>query len=291
MKDFPFYLIALMRSIKFSRLRHRIKPTIKSNAKASIVIGTGPSLANDLVHLPFNNASVDYFCVNDFAKSDYFELIKPRNYILLDRAFWGNPTSVINLNMRNSIFEALNNKTFWPLTLYFPSAAKKSYLKSLILNKNITIAFYNYVGVPHVNSWLYYKLIDTQLFAPPGDNVMVHAVYLSMILGYDPIYFLGVDASWHEYLILDQKDNILKIKMKHFDEVTEIIKYQDEMKTKPSSMAETMKFLFKTFSAFQVLGDYARYKKYRVYNCSSYSWIDSFERQNLKDIDLIKTVQ
>ena len=106
-----------------------------------------------------------------------------------------------------------------------------------------------------------------------------------MVLGYDPIYLLGADASWHEYLHINQNSNELTIKMNHFDKSSNTIRYVDDLKTKRADIVWMFEFLYKTFNSFKVVSDYADYKKIKIYNCSSFSWVDSLERKDIKKIN------
>lgn len=290
-KHFPYYIIAAVKSITYSKFKYRIKAIKRNYDRINLILGTGPSLKEDLNMLPLNDLNIDYFCVNDFMLSNDFERIKPQYYLLLDPLYWRDSISSDGKERRKSVIEALNKKTKWDLTLFLPSSANIKYFNSIVTNSYISIKLYNHVGIPFVNSHLYYKLMDTQLFAPNGDNVIIHAIYLSLNLGYKTSCMLGVDASWHELLILDQKNNTLKIKMTHFDKIDDANQlFQDDLKTKQANMTWIMNFLNKTFSSFQLIADYASYRNHKVYNCSKFSWIDSFERKRASDIKKIHNV-
>lgn len=284
-KYLPLYFISIFKSFLYSKFKYKINSGFIKNGRSIFIIGLGPSLKKDILFLKPDSPLVDYFGVNNFVNSKYFIGFKPKYYLLIDPAYWRNPSHQENISFRKAFFDSINSKTTWNLTLFFPCTANLNYLKKFVKNPLIKLKLFNSVGIPTVNSAFYYKLMDTQLFAPNGDNVLIHSIYLSMVLGYDPIYLLGVDASWHEYLRINQKSNELNIKMNHFDESNNIIRYTDDLKTKPADMVWMFEFLYKTFNSFKVVSDYADYKKIKIYNCSSFSWVDSFERKNIKKIN------
>jgi hypothetical protein len=284
-KYFLFYFVSIIKSISYSKLKYRINSAFRKTDRSIFILGLGPSLKEDIPFLKPESSLVDYFGVNNFVNSNFFIIFKPKYYLLLDPVYWRNPTNQENIRTRKIFFDSINSKTTWNLTLFFPCTANLNYLRKFVKNPLIKLKLFNSVGIPTVNSPFYYKLMDTQLFAPNGDNVLIHAIYLSMVLGYDPIYLVGADASWHEYLFLNQKSNELSIKMSHFDKTEHTIRYIDDLQTKPANMAWKFEFLYKTFNSFQVVSDYAAYKKIKIYNCSSFSWIDSFERKKVKEIN------
>ena len=121
------------------------------------------------------------------------------------------------------------------------------------------------------------------LAAPSGANVLSHAIYLSVMLGYRSVRVIGANASWHENLIIDQHSNDLHIEMKHHDGVTLVKRYQDDQQNIPANISWTFMFLAKTFDSFDQVAAFASKQGVSVVNKSSFSYIDSFSRTNCKN--------
>lgn len=63
--------------------------------KECVILGNGPSLKKSLENdLDFISNRI-VFCVNFFATSDYFEVVKPKFYVFADPGFWGKQTSLL----------------------------------------------------------------------------------------------------------------------------------------------------------------------------------------------------
>ena len=281
LKNVSLYGAALLKSLVHSRIRYKVVPDRENQERTMILVGLGPSLKTDIESLPPKDPRVDFFGVNDLASKELYTRLRPKHYVLLDPMYWRNPTSSENLDARKEFFQALNRNTDWNIRLFVPCYANHDYVRTFISNPKIDIAGYNAVGIPYVNSDIYLRLLDLQVLAPHGDNVLIHAIYLSILLGYGEIYFIGANASWHEYLGVNQENNEVRIRMEHFDGKEEYAQYQDDEMRIPGNMAWTMGFIHRTFLSFEVVAGFAKYRDAKVYNASSFSWIDAFDRRPL----------
>ena len=248
-----------------------------------VVLGNGPSLKRDLIRVREEKLNTEFFAVNYFANSSEFGALRPKNYVFLDPQFWrdGFPQEIVD--RRNLLFSIINDLTTWSMVIYFPCRCNIKQLEKLFDNTNIKVCLYNSEGIPFLSSKFYYFLMKFGLAAPSGANVLSHAIYLSVMLGYRSVRVIGANASWHENLIIDQHSNDLHIEMKHHDGVTLVKRYQDDQQNIPANISWTFMFLAKTFDSFDQVAAFASKQGVSVVNKSSFSYIDSFSRTNCKN--------
>ena len=74
----------------------------KQRSKKSIIIGTGPSLINDIHEINnYKKDECDFFAVNFFANTDTFFQLKPNYYLLADKLFWSEDYYLFFLRFLN----------------------------------------------------------------------------------------------------------------------------------------------------------------------------------------------
>jgi hypothetical protein len=116
-------------------------------------------------------------------------------------------------------------------------------------------------------------------YAPPAFNVIIYAMYLSIIAGYKNIELYGADLSFTEDVIIDQKTNQLLIEYKHFyGESTFEPLLLNPQRIVPFTMESLYKTTYLTFYAHNLLNKMALAKGIKVINKSSYSLIDAYQR-------------
>ena len=150
----PNILLRPMRALKKIRLQPMVIGEDISSLKEtfglqlgieSIIIGNGPSLNYTLTnHLHFFTGK-SVFCVNNFAESEYFEIIRPAFYILADPAYWSNNCSKAMTEYMNNICSQLLKKVKWQMFLLLPISAKNWnwFIQVAKENSNIILAYYN----------------------------------------------------------------------------------------------------------------------------------------------------
>ncbi len=251
--------------------------------KSCVILGNGPSLKESLEQNLELLKKHDLICVNNFAYSDYFEILKPQYYVLLDPLYFAYDDKTIE--NRESITASIEKfKTIsWPIVFLLPVKAKKSYLVNSILtnNKNIAIYYFNYVVIEGFAKFRHF-VFKKELGMPQCQNVLSASLFLSINLGYQEIYLLGADHSWHEQFSI-QKNNKILIEVSHFyDKPNEKKVVRGEIAEDTNNVAKFFLSLYKAFRAFDVIKQYADYRNIKVYNASSKSYIDSFEKKNLQ---------
>jgi len=274
--------ILLEKTAEFQVFRHRKEcaplPAADSG-KDAVIIGNGPSL-NETVqkHLDFLRAN-DCFMVNQSAKSEYFEQIRPRYYVLADFTYFSRES--LHPYARE-IAENYKKKLNWEMMLLVPTFSKGSaFLEAIKDTEHLNLRFFNstYVlgtGIPKKKLFRYW---NENIANPPSQTVLNTAVSLAISMRYKNIYLVGADTSWIETLGVDQETNDLLSLDKHYygDRKITIAKYSEEK----SNMAWELNNQKEVFSCYQLLKEYAENNGCRLVNASEYSLIDCLERHRL----------
>lgn len=252
--------------------------------KDLIVVGTGPSLKQTLAeNLAFFEGK-KLVCVNEFSHSDYFVKFKPDYYVLTDPAYWRKGQDRKTEEMIAKSVGIMKNATTWKMTLLMNSKAKhwNHFMELPKQNKNINIVYFHSNLVSCFNSFKLY-LYKTNRAMPLLYNTLGVSLFLGLNMGFDTIYLVGADHSWHEDIYID-KDNILYWSDPHFSDETEQERrpmYVDGYKKETFKMHQILYSLSLSFQGYVELEEYARYLKSKIFNASSKSFIDAFERYTI----------
>mgnify|MGYP001398161953 CR=1 FL=1 len=140
--------LSILKVILWSRLLRSNKRQKKQNkGKQLIIVGNGPSFRLSIEKYQNKLIESNILSVNLFCCTDYFEKLKPSNYLLLGSEFFKTDKDLSELYISNNIkvFSSLKTKTSWPMNLYIPVKYKKARniidLKSQ--NTNITFHYFN----------------------------------------------------------------------------------------------------------------------------------------------------
>ncbi|AQG80734.1 hypothetical protein [Spirosoma montaniterrae] len=263
------------------RLQHRTRLPARQLPVCS-VLGNGPSLNQSLTEQLDFIRQTEIVCVNNFAHAEVFTQLRPQNYVISDPnyfVFTAQTTDRPDISRTLAVF---GEQVDWPMTLYVPHFAKGSYLIRTIGQKspNINIVFFNYTvltGFPSLIYWLYARGFGM----PRAQTVIVAALTLMINRQFETIYLFGADTSWHEEIRLTD-DNQLLIKQVHFYDKPKDVQhepvYSDKHRQRTFSMASQFLSLHKVFRGYEIIRDYADYRRVTILNASAKSYIDAFER-------------
>ena len=281
-----FTLYGLVKILMNTRFIQK-KEIPKTKDEFCYILGTGPSLRKDFLE---RNVYVDIenlIAVNNFVCSEWYDKIKPKFYVLADPAYYvDNLDQQLQMNIHN-LFVELKEKTNWPLILFVPFEGKKRIRELLKANGHISVVGYN-----KVNTWKGFKWFDRWVYnnqwaIVSGLNVVMAALSLSINMGFKKIYLFGVDHSWHKNLVM-RDDNTLCWYYSHFydekdNENLELIPVylEENNQIKCLKMHELLDSMGKAFQVYHFIENYAKHKKIKIYNCTSNSFIDAFERKDL----------
>ena len=246
----------------------------------AIIIGNGPSLNSTIESYESILKMNDCFMVNHSIESDYFDLIKPKNYVVVDPYYFQKGP----LNKKAELLiNSLNNKLKWDMSFYVPYHSKNStFVNELSKNSLVKIEFFNSVSPLYatgISNKTFFKLWNKNTASPLTQTVLNAATSIAISKRYNEIYLVGADTSWIEMIIVDQETNDLYSQNKHFykNDKYLISSYNEEK----SNLAVELGCIKKAFEAYQVLKEYANYNGCNVYNASDYSLIDTIVRKKL----------
>lgn len=250
------------------------------------ILGNGPSLSKSLEDQIDLFKSSNLLCVNGFSSTEYFEILKPKYFVLAAPEIWSNmATDGENVKIRSAMVDNLLLKTNWDLRLFLPTNSRKNkkFIQRIEQNSNITISYFNttpVAGIPEVN-WVLFKL---GLGMPRPHNVIIPALIIAINSKVKTINLFGVDHSWIPLIHVDQNNNAL-LAQKHF---------YDEDIAKPTPMThlgrrkrmlhEILEKFYFTFKSYVAIRTYADKNNVDIFNCTENSFIDAFTRKNIDDI-------
>ena len=268
-------------AILYVNTRYDFNKYYNSSNNELIVLGNGPSLKSYLSKHLEQIIDCDIICCNEFAQSEYFEILKPKYYVFIDPAYWRDTTNEkFNENLKYT-FDSLKNKTSWPLVIFMKSAGrKKNHFKELpFINDNIKIE-YIYTNTVDSNMKVQHYLYKNNLAMPLLYNVLGVCIFLGINMGYKKINLLGADHSWHKDLLI-KSDNVLYLKDSHFfdkEEVEEKPFYVNSYMKETFKMHEILLSLSLTFKGYHSIKAYSDFMKTNIYNLTIDSSIDAFEK-------------
>jgi hypothetical protein len=260
----------------------------KKELDTIFVLGNGPSLKYHLDNAIGILAKNICICVNHFVSTEPYTKIKPKIYMLIDPNLF-SPVSVQEIEQDNLLmWENLRIKTTWNMDLIVSSQYRSNErIRDLSENKNINILFINLSDYyKYRNKQEQFALFNENKIYAPAENVLNTALYLCIFWRYKNIVLIGADSSLHEDLLVDQKTNILFSANKHFYEAKKKILCEDVARTIPKKIHDQFYWLARVFEAYWLLREYATFNGVTIFNASSKSYIDAFERKSIDDIPL-----
>jgi hypothetical protein len=115
---------------------------------------------------------------------------------------------------------------------------------------------------------------------PKAQNVLIAALFVAINMSYKKIYLFGADHSWHETIELNSK-NIVCFRDAHFydnDDAHLIPFYKGYANQDTFTMQELFDAFATMFRGYDMLQVYARSLGCKIYNLSSKTFVDAFER-------------
>lgn len=275
--------ISVLKILFRSKFGLRITPAGKS---ACSILGNGPSLNISLQEDLNFIMNTEILCVNNFIQSEYFDLLKPANYVLLDGYYFiYNDTTHNREDIRKS-FEKFKTVS-WPINIHVPyHNAKNSFFVQKLeeANKNIKFCYFNYVITKGFKGFRNY-IFSKGWGMLQCENVLATCLYLAINKNFSKVYLFGADHSWHQQFSLD--DNRIMVTDSHFYDKTPTkpTLVHDRILDRKVTMADYFLSFHKAFKSYQIIKSYADYKNVQIFNASAKSFIDSFERIKILNND------
>jgi hypothetical protein len=284
-------LISIIRSFVHAAIAYprndRIMADSRNQNRDCLLIMNGPGLSESLAEIMLEDQR-DILVVNHFADSPEFARLQPKHYVFQDSYFWESRVLETFEKRRETTFAVIRTTVDWPMTVYLPGRCKRrKWLNKKLSNPNIKIVYFqsnflkhssgDFSSIIHATKWLF-QCWRIGFLAPPPENVLVAALYLSAQLGYRRLRIVGADFTFFRELEVDQQTNQVIRRVKHFygEEIRPVSK--DKAGKLPSNMAYEMMKWSRAFRALEVMAQYLSWRQVQVINASSHSMIDCFPR-------------
>lgn len=257
---------------------------IQKTNDSLVVIGNGPSL-NETMNVSFEKiVTKDCIVVNGFCKTDYYERVRPPLYLLADPSFFVDNYEASDRVDAKGVLDNLIKKTAWDVYLIVPYSAKNSpFIKIVQSNSFIHVIYYNDKNLISDSNRTKFELWDENLIAPPAQTCLNTCIWLGIFQRYKCIYLIGADTSWMELLHVDQETNQVYTIETHFYEKKKIYLYDESKDGVPQKLHQELDCISRALACYWELRNYANYAGVKVYNSSTYSLIDAFERKKTID--------
>jgi len=270
-------------SFKMYGSRSTIAALRETRPDRMFILGNGPSLLQDAAATAELMRGAGVMAVNLFARHELFERLKPGFYVLADPFFFGDIDSYSESGRKliGGALDALVEKTQWEMNLIVPDTALGTPgIKRLESNKLLRISYYNNtVHMPYLTQAGKFKRYDANSIPPPAQTVLNVCLYLALYWGCGETYLLGANSSWHEDMMLDQNDNRLYMRDRHFYGEARRPFYRVPEKEIFFKVHEAMQSATNMFAGYWELQEYADHRQVKVYNATHNSWIDAFPRR------------
>ena len=252
--------------------------------KSCIILGNGPSLKNVLSEHLSSLSSQILWTVNKFPATEYYTVLKPAYFLFVASGYYKSESIKHEQDTRDEIIDALITKTTWNIIVFCPNESKRypSFISRLNSNKFIKIVFFNKTpveGLEIFNNFFY-------RFAwgmPRPHNVLIPAIIQAINMGYKEINVVGADHSWLPLISVNYKNEAL-INQQHFYQDKEGSNGKMYRNSVPRRLHEILEKLMLSFRSYFELENYAKSRGINIYNCTPNSFIDSFERKDLKSV-------
>lgn len=282
LKDLFDSFFSLIKIILLSRFFTDIKKN-RTNQEEVVILANGPCLTQDLnINRQFILPRTK-FCVNFFALSGEYEIIKPEYYVLAAPEFWLAKTTDFFREKKENLIQILVRKTNWKMKILIPYQAKGSdFVNRVSQNKQIEFLFYNNTpveGLPSVSNLLF-KL---NLGMPRPHNVLIPSIFLALNLGFKKIIIFGADHSWHEEIKIDES-NTVTVNHEHFYDTSKVQMPMYKLEGEKYFIHDIFRKLHFAFKGYFVLRDYASFLNAKISNASYRSYIDAFERIKINNL-------
>ena len=266
-----------VKKIMFSKTS-RIYPNNDDNRKI-IIMGNGPSLNKDLDSIIKQREECKLYSVNNFPLTKEFFKLRPNIYVFSDPMYWSQNVNNKVATTNELLYKSLN-KVNWPLTIVCPSHGS-SYVQNLTRNNNqikIESVTPRYVQLHSMK--LTILALQNNLITPNFVDVAILAIWHALHQPTDNIDLYGLDGTSFNEFDVDQLTNQVVKRGAHFynyneNKLPEPKKYP---KQESKKLYERFYQVWLKFTNFHHLSILATSWGKKIRNLSSYSVIDSFDR-------------
>lgn len=257
--------------------RHTSIVKAKDTSMPLIIMGNGPSLAETIKVHKDKLLSNPTLAVNFAANAPEFTEIKPSYYLLADPYFFSGSDAGNMKSLRSSLANV-----DWDMTLFVPVSCRKNLSKEIHGNSHITVETFNNVGI---EGWRWLRNLSYRRGwgMPRPRNVLIPAIIIGIMLGYEEIYITGADHSWMSTISVNDRNEVISIQPHFYKEDNkEIERVNTEYLNYP--LHDIIYSFYITFKSYHAINSYARQRGINIYNATPGSLIDAFPRKDIREI-------
>lgn len=248
------------------------------NNNEIVILANGPSLSDSIQSINFNNS--DFLAVNMFCTTEYFNVVKPKYYMISAPEFWEKADRKEYIEMQQNFEKNLKNKVDWDLILFMPFKAKKfGYHKKIQnLNEKILVKFYNDSATDGL-SFLDKVVMRFRFGMPRPHNVLIPSLMMAIWLGYKKILVYGADHSWMSQILVDENNKVF-LNQKHFYDFQKS-KFEPMYLggRRERKLHEILHKFYLSFKSYHIIQDWASSLGVKIINKTTNSFIDAFDRR------------
>lgn len=250
------------------------RPSVKRIAlpgEKLIIMGNGPSLADNIRNDLGKLSAARTLAVNFAANADEFTLLRPDFYLLADPHFFDGRESDPNVG---KLFKRINEAVDWEMTLFIPTSRTVNSLG--ITNPRVRVERFNLVGVEGFD-WLTARAYSSGAGMPRPRNVLIPAIMVGMLMGFKDIYIIGADHSWIKTLDVNERNEVVSVQP-HFYKDNNEEHSRVTAVYKNVRLHEILMSFHVAFKAYHAIASYAATRGVNIYNSTPASYIDAFPR-------------
>jgi hypothetical protein len=276
-------LLSLFRILLYSS-PIRKNEMLREFKKRVFILGNGPSvkdlIKDNVTYLSNQNLVV----VNDFFQNEYFDILRPKLYVVADSAYWEEKVPA-NMNvLRMKMQHVLKEKVVWIMLFFVPSAVFNSGYFQKIFQSNPLIKILPFNTTPFLGpKKIRYFFYDKILAKPTSGNVIGSAIFIALQMKIQEILLFGVEHSWTRNLYVDDQNRTCLV-TEHFYENAQKGAVWLRSDGEPYSIHGALHDISIMLGGYSDINEYANYLGIRIFNCTPESFIDAFERKKLEDI-------
>ena len=253
------------------RLKNRniINKTVKikntKNGKNVILLATGKSLSIiDLKKLKkLREKNYEIFSLGGFLASEASKEVNIDYYLLSDeRTIFPNRYN-LEINLKNTILKTIESIIKKKIKLFLPA---QTYEKHCF--KNNEIYYFNNLADNKTTN-----ISDITKYYGYGSISGLKALSVCKYLGYDNIYFIGLDNDHWNNIKVNSSNEIFQVN-RHF--------YDNDTVYRKNSNIDSIGSLLKKSS--EIFKAYEKFRKYSIINLDPDSLIDCFDKNHKLDI-------
>lgn len=250
----------------------------KGNGRDAYVLANGPSLAECLKDANKRDVFTKntIIVMNNFANSEYFGIIRPSYYIIMDSLYYDEEHLKQSVSDRQ-LFDKMN-EVDWDMTLFLSHGFNINAITSRIHNPHIRIEEFNVTKVVGFK-WIQNFFYNYYLGIPSCRNVIIPALLLMINQGFHRVFLYGAEFSWTKYIDVDPQNNKAFLNDTHFYN-KDNIHYYDKgwYKWYLESVVDML-------NGTEQIEYYAKNKGVQVINRTPGSFIDAFPYENPSKIE------